>query len=366
MIRFIFSLPAVLSLIAMSACTCQGDPDRPQVAEEGEQRYLLCGRLVDDRQGEVIDAGSVKLKRQGFVLERIGEADGKARFGVISGIEEWNEPNRSNIQALTRWFKAQDVEAIIVIGGIGRDREACLNALKALASSKVLVMPLIGASADFAGYRRAIAQVRQEHKNIIDLTTARLIRWDGVDLVTLPGYHNPFYLSHRRGGCSYRTEDVDALGELLDDARQPVLLISTSPPRGRGAHSVDRARGDINIGDPQLTELIRRVDGKVAFGLFGHVYEAGGNATADAEGRRSVPPERWSKTLFLNPGAAEAVPYDVGGGGRSRGMGAVIEIGPQGALYRVKRLERLPLSEQEPQTREKQQQPHEENDAGAG
>lgn len=366
MIRFIFSLPAVLSLIAMSACTCQGDPDRPPVVEEGEQRFLLCGRLADDRQEEILDAGPVKLKRRGFVLERLGEADGKARFGVISGVEEWNEPNRANLQSLTRWFKTQEVEAIIVIGGIGPDRETCLNVLKALASSEVLIMPLIGASADFAGYRRAIAQVRQEHENVIDLTTARLVRWDGVDLVTLPGYHNPFYLSHRRGGCAYRADDVSALDELLDDTNQPVLLVSTSPPRGHGSGSVDRARGDINIGDPQLTELIRRADGKVAFGLFGHVYEAGGNATADVEGRRGVRPERWSKTLYLNPGAAEAVPYDVGGGGRSRGMGAVVEIGPQGALYRVKRLKRLPASGQEPQNREQQQQPQEENDAGAG
>ena len=42
------------------------------------------------------------------------------------------------------------------------------------------------------------------------------------------------------------------------------------------------------------------------------------------------------------PGALEAVPYDLMGGGRSRGMGAVLEIGPEGARYRLHRLERLP------------------------
>jgi hypothetical protein len=262
-------------------------------------------------------------------------------------VEEWNGPNRANLNTLTTWFKNQNVEAIIVVGGLGPDRETCRAVLEDLVTSGELVMPLIGASADFVGYRRAIAQVRQEHPNLVDLTTARLIRWDGVDIVTLPGYHNPFYLAHRRGGCAYRDDDVEALEELIDETTQPVMFISVSPPRGRGPGAVDRARGDINIGDPRLGELIAHGGGKIAFGLFGHVYEAGGNATRDVEGRHSIPSEQWSKTLFLNPGAAEAVPYTIGGGLRSRGMGAVIELGPQGALYRVKRLERLESVEPE-------------------
>lgn len=333
-------LTAAISTAA-SACTCRGDPDRPAVAEEGGQRYLLCGKLVDDREEEVIEAGGAKLRRRGFVVERLGEADGQARFGVLSGIEEWNEPNRENLRELIQWFRAQQVDAIIVAGGLGADREGCFNVLSSLASSTLLVLPLIGASEDFAGYRRAIAQAREQHPNIVDLTTARLVRWDGVDLVSLPGYHNPFYLAHRRGGCAYRAEDVEALGELLDEARQPVLLVTAAPPRGRGPGAVDWARGGVNIGDPRLTRLVRDEREKVAFGLFGHVYEAGGNATADVEGRRAVPAERWSKTLFLNPGAAEAVPYDLASGGRSRGMGAVLEIGPEGARFRLNVLPRL-------------------------
>jgi hypothetical protein len=351
---------------ATSACTCRGDPDRPVVAEEGGQRFLLCGKLVDDREDETIDAGGVKLKRHGFVVERQGEADGQARFGVISGVEEWNEPNRENLRELIQWFRGERVEAIIVAGGIGAEREGCFDVLSSLASSSLPVLPLIGASEDFAGYRRALAQVREQHPNVVDLTTARLIRWDGVDLVSLPGYHNPFYLAHRHGGCAYRAEDVDALGELLDQSRQPVLLVIAGPPRGRGPDAVDWARGGVNIGDPQLTKLMQGNRGreKIAFGVFGHVYEAGGNATSDVEGRSAVPPERWSKTLFLNPGAAEAVPYDLASGGRSRGMGAVLEIGPEGARYRLNVLPRLAAPEQEPRPDGGSGQPTGQNDAG--
>jgi hypothetical protein len=350
MSRFLPMMLAAVLSTAGSGCTCRGDPDRPAVVDEGGQRFLLCGKLVDDRQDEEIDAGALKLKRRGFVVERLGDADGQARFGVISGVEEWNEPNRENLRELVQWFRAQRVEAIVVAGGIGDDRESCFNVLSSLASSALPVLPLIGASEDFAGYRRAIAQVREQHSNVVDLTTARLIRWDGVDLVSLPGYHNPFYLAHRRGGCAYRAEDVEALGELLDEARQPVLLVTAGPPRGRGPGAVDWARGGVNIGDPQLTKLMSSAQGreKIAFGVFGHVYEAGGNATSDVEGRGAVPAERWSKTLFLNPGAAEAVPYDLASGGRSRGMGAVLEIGPEGARYRLNVLPRLAAPAQEP------------------
>jgi Icc-related predicted phosphoesterase len=295
--------------------------------------------LANDRREEVIQAGPVKLARSGFVIERVGKNDGQARFGVIAGIEEWNEPNRANVDALMQWFGEQQVEAVIVAGGIGPNRESCLKALVRMAASKIPILPLIGATADFEQYRRAVAQAQKQHPNVVDLTTARLIRWDGVDLISLPGYHNPFYLQHRRGGCAYEVRDVEALEDLVNDARQPVLLVAAAPPRGRSPSAIDLARGGVNIGDPALASFIKAHE--VPFGVFGHVYEAGGRATADVEGRRPLPAEQWSRSLYLNPGAIEAVPYDLPGGGRSRGMGAVVEIGPEGARYRVRRLESL-------------------------
>lgn len=333
---------ALLIVVACLWCvTCRGgcrsDPDRPAEVESQGQRYLLCGRIADDGGEEEFDAGQHRLKRNGYVIERQGEEDGVARFGVISGVEEWNEPNRGNLDSLLAWFAEEEVEALILAGGVGSDRETCLNVLRHLAQSGLVILPLIGASADFRQYRRAIAQVREEHQNVLDLTTARLVRWDGVDLVTLPGYHNPFYLHHRRGGCAYQERDVEALDDLVNDARQPVLLVAAAPPRGRGAKAIDFARGGVNIGSPELAGFI--AEQEVPFGVFGHVYEAGGRATSDVVGQHSVPEGEWSGTLYLNPGAAEAVPYDLQGGGRSRGMGVVLEIGENGARYRVRQLE---------------------------
>lgn len=334
------SLFLVPFLGAVLVTCCRENPDEPTAVEDEGQRFLLCGEIADDRREEVIDAGAVQLKRQGPVLERTSKrADGPVRFGILTGVEEWNEPNRHNLIELQRWFAEQQVEALILAGGVGPERESCLNVLKQLASSEVPVLPLIGASADFSGYRRAVAQAQKQHKNIIDLSTARVVDWGPVTLVSLPGYHNPFYLGHRRGGCAYREEDVSALGEAIEDAEGPFLLVAAAPPRGRGPGAIDFARGGVNIGDPALTKMIDARS--VPFGVFGHVYEAGGRATSDPAGRHPVRPGQWSKTLYLNPGAAEAVPYDLSGGGRSRGMGAILEIGDDGARFQVRQLERL-------------------------
>jgi hypothetical protein len=325
----------VIALAGCAACGrgCGNDPDRPAAVESEGQRFLLCGRIADDGSEETIEAGTTRLVRKGVVVERQGEGDGVARLGVIAGVEEWNEPNRANLQALLAWFTREQAEAVILAGGVGPDRETCLNVLQELAGSGLVIMPLIGASADFQQYRQAVAQARRAHANIVDLTTARLVRWDGVDLVTLPGYHNPFYLHHRRGGCAYQERDVEALAELVAEARQPVMLVAAAPPRGSTAHAIDLARGGVNIGDPALTRMIS--ERRVPFGVFGHVYEAGGRATSDVAGRAPVPEGRWSKSLYLNPGAAEAVPYDLQGGGHSRGMGALIEVGAEGARFRL-------------------------------
>lgn len=336
----VLALVIAASWSAATVSGCRRDPDRPAAVEDQGLRFLLCGRLADDRQEETIQAGPIKLKRQGFVLERQGKNDGKARFGVVAGVQEWNEPNRDNLDALLEWFQREQVDAVIVAGGIGPDRETCLNVLSRMAASKIPILPLIGASADFQQYRRAVAQAREKHSNVVDLTVARLIRWDGVDLISLPGYHNPFYLHHRRGGCAYQDRDVEALGELVGAARQPVLMVAAAPPRGRSPESIDLARGGVNIGNPTLTRFIERR--RVPFGVFGHVYESGGRATADAAGRHTVAQGAWSRSLYLNPGAVEAVPYDLQGGGRSRGMGAILDIGEQGARYRLRRLGPMP------------------------
>jgi len=177
---------------------------------------------------------------------------------------------------------------------------------------------------------------------VVDLTVARLLRWDGVDLVSLPGYHNPFYLQHRRGGCAYQAGDVRALRRLVRSARNPVLLVAAGPPRGRGSRAIDFARGGANIGSPPLAEFLESA--QIPYGIFGHVYEAGGRATADVAGQRPVEEGAWSETLFLNPGAVEAVPYDLHDGGRARGLAAVIEIGEEGARYRVRHLRASPPS----------------------
>jgi hypothetical protein len=148
-----------------------------------------------------------------------------------------------------------------------------------------------------------------------------------VTLVSLPGYHNAFYLEAKERGCAYESGDLADVRALARGERCPVL-ISASPPRGRSARAVDRGRGGVNIGDPALAALLG--EASIRFGLFGHVYESGGHGT-NADGTTALAAGVWSDSLFVQAGAADAVPLSLVNGGRSVGMAQIVEFsGPRG------------------------------------
>jgi len=143
----------VFAAVTASAqgCVCRDDPDRPPAVEEDGQHFLLCGRIADDRGEETIETGDLTFLREGFEVTLQGEMDGRTKLGVIAGTEEWNEANQRNVDALLEWFREEAVEGIVVAGGLGPNRQVCLDVLTRLAESGVPVFPIIGASADFAG-----------------------------------------------------------------------------------------------------------------------------------------------------------------------------------------------------------------------
>jgi len=109
------------------------------------------------------------------------------------------------------------------------------------------------------------------------------------------------------------------------------VILAASPPRGSGPKAVDRGRGGVNIGDPALTGMLRARG--IGFGLFGHVYEAGGQATL-ADGATPLGEGVWQDSLFVQAGSAGAVPVQLVGGGRSVGMAQIVEITGQRARFR--------------------------------
>jgi hypothetical protein len=95
--------------------------------------------------------------------------------------------------------------------------------------------------------------------------------------------------------------------------------------------AVDRAFGEVNIGDPMLRDLME--EGDVAFGVFGHVHESAGRATTLAG--KVVPEGTWSSSLLVNVGAADAVPHEDLRGRWSTGTAAIVELRRGRARYRM-------------------------------
>ena len=110
------------------------------------------------------------------------------------------------------------------------------------------------------------------------------------------------------------------------------VLLAPSPPRGRGVHAVDRGRGSTNIGNRDLTDVLKAKE--IRFGIFGYVNESGGHATYD-DGSTPARPAVWQESLFLQSGSAEAYPVSLIGGGRSVGMAHIVDFSGNRARFRT-------------------------------
>ena len=161
------------------------------------------------------------------------------------------------------------------------------------------------------------------------MTRIAIVQLPMVSILAVPGYHLAHHLRAGPQGCSYDWSDLGPLARLARAAPAPRLLLAHGPPRGRGAAAIDRAFGEVNIGDPLLSRLLAQ--GRLAFGLFGHVAEAAGRATT-VDGQ-AVAPGRPSDTLLMQVGAADALPYQTLAGSWLAGAAAIVEVRRGKASY---------------------------------
>jgi hypothetical protein len=75
----------------------------------------------------------------------------------------------------------------------------------------------------------------------------------------------------------------------------------------------------------------------VALGAFAHVDESGGRAQGSIPdgGVGSVAENVWTDRLWVNAGAADAVPHSMVKGGTSRGQAALVEFSDGRLRYKV-------------------------------
>ena len=320
----------ILGLAAAAlALGCRGGA--PGSGEQKGGPYLRCAPTRDPGGAESFRLPPLSLERDGYDLDIKGAGGGTINVGLRAGLDEAIPETLANVAFLLERFRAAGVQAIAVAGGVGLAEADVERNLAALGAAPVPVLVSPGAQESFDAFREAFKKLHAAKPQLIDMTAVRRVRIGHVTLLSLPGYSNAFYLEAKERGCAYEAGDLSDVAALADADRVNALL-AASPPRGACACAADRGRGGVNIGDPALAGMLR--DKKIAFGLFGHVYESGGHATL-ADGGTALGQGVWADSLFVQAGAASAVPVELVDGGRSVGMAQIVEFSGKRARFRT-------------------------------
>ncbi|MEW5847469.1 MAG: metallophosphoesterase [Myxococcota bacterium] len=310
-------------------------PAQPTAAAPGKKESddACVGPLTQNVKATV-EVGGVTYERDGAILRRTAaDPDDQFVFGVISDIKEDAPENLANIKAATAFFAENKADAILFLGDSSETQAGVTKVLSTLAESGLPVFAIVGNRECKSHWVAGMAEAQKTHKNLFDFTQIRLFNADDVSVISIPGYHNPTYL-HCPEGCRYFPSDVEATAALVKQATGTPVLISHGPPRQEGATAIDRIHDEANVGDPALAEFIQK--NNIPFGAFGNIAEAGGKAT-DLAGKTVIAPDTLANSLYLNPGPADAIQWQMLDGTTAQGMAAVLTIKGKQASYKTKR-----------------------------
>lgn len=320
---------ALLALALGAAACCSSSADPPS-AEQADLEFRRCA-VLDASGTESFERGPYKYEREGHELDVTGPRDGTAKVGALAGLEDAGAGSLAAIGELVGRLRAAQVEAVVVAGGIGSDEASAEAVLAKLAAFEVPVLLVPGTSEPIDDMREALERARTKAPNLVDLGIVRVARLPDFTAVSLPGGAHPHELLAGDEGCGLTDEDVEAFGALVRE-RPEALVVSATPPRQRGPAAIDLGRSGAPAGDPRVTAAVARA----RFGVFGTIYESGGRAS-DRRGGKVVGEGAWEPELFLNPGAADALPRGMRDGSLGPGMGAILEIHDGKARFRMVR-----------------------------
>ncbi len=318
----------ILALLGCLAGACCSSSEDPPGGETHDEEFRRCA-VLDASGSESFERGRYRYERDGHELDVQGPKDGVAVIGALAGLEDASPASLSSLRRLLVRMKESSVEAIAVAGGIGTDQASAAAVLALLGQADVPILLVPGASEPIDAFREALEPARQAAPNLVDMGVTRIARLPDVVVLSLPGGPRAHELLAGEEGCGLTTEDIAAFGTLVEE-RPGALVVSATPPRQRGPAAIDLGRAGVSAGDPALAHALR----KAHFGVFGYVYESGGRGS-DARGSKVVPPDAWVADLFLNVGAADALPRARNDGGFGGGMGAIVEIRGNRARHRL-------------------------------
>jgi hypothetical protein len=284
---------------------------------------------------------------EGFTLEHTGgtvkvrrsKPTGKKKvvFGVLAGIKDLEPETKALVDKFLGAFEKADVDAIVIGGDTSSEPEGLDAILTYLVgATKRPLLVIAGNMERGAALNYSILKLRKGGAtHLLNLGTIRRADFDGVDVVSLSGYHDRAYL-HLTGGCVYTDKNLEAAERAAAAADDPVVLLSHGPPRMKGPLAIDYVPGADNVGDQRLTDLVKSA--KIQFGIAGHILEAGGKAT-DLSGH-PLPQKKPQPSLFLDQGTANPLLWKQNDGTVAYGLAAIMTFEAKKASYEVLRGEK--------------------------
>lgn len=341
-----------LVVLALTGCKEEPPPPKPTVqppkaapVKPPEPRAAKeCAAPLDLGPEVPLKVGERSAVSTGYRLEfKEPDADGQQVFGVLGPLNEDSGPNLLTIKKYLQFFAAEKVDAILVTGDTGEVAEGIQRTLKAVADAKVPVLAIIGNRECRADFTDATAAAQKDTSFVLNMNQFREVVFPGATVVSLPGYHDPNYINCATG-CQYFKSTVDEVIRMAKEAKNPVVLLAHGPPHGEGSQALDYASTGGNVGDPEVSRALR--EGGIHFGAFSNIKEAGARAT-DLAGTTLVKPDVPSKELYVNPGPADTMGWEMNDNTKSTGMAAVLRIKGDTATWRHYRAKPLSAAEKQ-------------------
>jgi hypothetical protein len=337
------------------------------------------GPLVRSKNPKEIAFSGQRFKLDGYLLTQLSkDPDKEVIIGIVSDTKENTEENRNNLSLILNFFAKEKVEVIVHLGDVAstmpmpeeievpekdeqgkplsdidkeryrrrvvnkarreamaRSLEDIVEVISILAESDLPVLVLSGNRECKTTFNSAMATLSEDFPNVFNMNAVRRADLDDVDIISMPGYHDPEYVHCSWDKCLYYESDTLALIELAKEANDPVMVISHGPPRQHDRNGIDVVSEGANVGNPALTAAIHKAG--ISFGAFGNIQEAGGKAV-NLDGSSLIAQDTFIDSLYLNPGPADSMIWTMNDESEGRGMAAVIHIVGKKAKYKIFRI----------------------------
>jgi Icc-related predicted phosphoesterase len=316
----------------------------PVAPKENEPRALKeCAAGLELGPATDLKYGDRAAKLSGYKLTFTDkDADGSLVLGLLGPINEDSGENMVALKKYVKFFQDEKADAIVVTGDSGEPAAGIARALSVLAESKLPVLVVIGNRECRADYTDGVNAAKKNFPNVVNLNEVRAVEWPELTLVSLPGYHDPAFISCTNG-CQYFKSTLAEVVQMAKDSKSPVMLVSHGPPHGQGEMALDYASAGGNVGDENINKTI--AEASIAFGAFSNIKEAGGRGAADPAGSQLVKEGVPSKNLYVAMGPADTIGWPMNDGTNNIGMAGLLTIKDGQGSYKLLRLKALTAAE---------------------